>query len=65
MKDFKELLKNPQYLTIFITCLVIVIYFRILIYKEIKPKNWKEQRIECLKLGSDSARGKCLKIINE
>lgn len=65
MKNFKEVLKDPKYLIILITCVVIILYFAILIYKEIKPKNWKEQRIECLKLGSDSARAKCLRIINE
>lgn len=65
MQKIKEIFKNPLNVIIAIPCIIASMYFTVLLFKEIKPKNWKEQRIECLKLGSDSARVKCLRIINE
>jgi hypothetical protein len=50
-----------------ITCVLISVYFGIKIYKELTPKpipSYKDQQIHCLEMGSDSARNKCLNIIN-
>jgi len=63
MKGIKNFFSKSINLTIFITCIVIIAYFGTLIVKEISFKSYDQKRIECLKLGSDFARKKCLLII--
>lgn len=63
MSKIKDFIKSITMLKII--GIVAIIFLCVLIYKELKPQSWKEQQIECLKLGSDSARAKCLRIINE
>lgn len=63
MKSIKNFLKKPLNMIIFITCLVIIVYFGILIVKEIGFKSYDQKKIECLKMGSDFARSNCLHII--
>lgn len=46
-------------------CAVIIFYFGIKIYKEIAPKSFEEQQLNCLKMGSDYARAYCLRIIKK
>lgn len=48
---------------IFITCVVVIVYFVILIVKEIGFKSYDQKKIECLKMGSDFARRRCLLIV--
>lgn len=58
--------KYLNILNIFIVmaCMLVSVYFGIKIYKELSPRSYKEQQLDCLKMGSDSARTKCLNIIN-
>jgi len=60
----KNFLKQPINFIILTTCLVVIAYFSIKIYKEIGSKSLDERKIECLKLGSDLARKKCLSIVD-
>lgn len=46
-----------------ITCLVVILYFGIKIYKEVKPLSLKEEKMECLKLGSDARAVACLRML--
>ena len=55
--------KNPLNLIIALTCLIVAIYFGVLIYKQIKPKTYDEKRMECLKLGSNQRAAECLRLI--
>lgn len=48
-----------------LTCVLIVIYFGMKIYQEIRPKSIKEQQLKCLELGSDYARKTCLVLIKK
>ncbi len=59
----KNFIRQPLNLIIFITCLVVVTYFGIKIYKELKPKNMEERKIECLKLGSNTRAAACIKLL--
>ena len=56
--------KKPINIAILITCIVAIAFFAILIIKEIQPKSNSEKQMECLRLGSDFARKRCLLIIN-
>ncbi|MCL4354242.1 hypothetical protein M1349_02095 [Patescibacteria group bacterium] len=56
-------LKKPINIAILTICIVTVTYFGILIIKEVLPKSNSEKQIECLRLGSDFARRRCLLII--
>jgi len=63
MKSIKDFLSKPLNIILFITCAVIIVYFGILIAKEILPKSSNEKQMECLKFGSDFARRRCLLIV--
>lgn len=62
MKDY---LKYPIKMIILAVCLVLIAYFTIKIYWELSPKSYRDQQLNCLGLGSDYARRRCLKIIDE
>ncbi len=59
----KNFIRQPLNLIIFITCLVVVAYFGIRIYKELKPRTIEERKMECLKLGSDNRAAACIKLL--
>ncbi len=63
MGSIKDFFSKPLNVVIFITCVVIIVYFGILIAKEIGFKSYDQKKIECLKLGSDFARRRCLLIM--
>jgi len=65
MKIIKDFFSKPLNIIVFITCAVIIVYFGILIIKEVQPKSSSEKQMECLKLGSDFARRRCLLIIEK
>ena len=57
------IIKQPIGLLVFITCIVIISYFGIKIYKEIKPQTLEEKKMECLKLGSDARANACIRLL--
>jgi hypothetical protein len=59
------MLSKPVNILLSITCLIIVIYFSILIYKEIKPKTYKEQVMHCLELGSNARAQACINLLKK
>lgn len=63
IKHISPFLKKPLNLVVFITCIVVITFFATLIVKELQPKNSSEKQMECLRLGSDFARRRCLLII--
>lgn len=63
MSSIKNFLSKPLNMVIFTACVVIIVYFGILIAKEIGFKSYNQKKIECLKMGSDFARRRCLLII--
>ncbi len=56
-------LKKPLNIAILLVSIVVVVYFGTLIVKEVLPKSNSEKQMECLRLGSDFARRRCLLII--
>ncbi len=63
MRSIKDFFSKPINVVIFVTCAVVIVYFGILIVKEIGFKSYDQKKIECLKMGSDFARRRCLLII--
>lgn len=63
MSNLKNFFRKPINVIIFITCAVIIVYFCMLIIKEIGIKSYNEKQMECLRLGSDFARRRCLLIL--
>jgi|SRR3989344_411970 len=63
MSSIKDFFSKPINLVILITSAVVVVYFSMLIIKEIGFKSYDQKKIECLKMGSDFARRRCLLII--
>jgi hypothetical protein len=63
----KQFFKNPINTIITITCLIVVIYFGILIYKELKPKTYKEKVMQCLEVGagSNAVANRCIELISK
>ncbi len=56
---------NAQNIFVTITCILVSFYFGIKIYKELVPKSFQEQKMDCLKMGSDAARIACLNLIKK
>jgi hypothetical protein len=50
-------------IVVLITCLVAMAYFGLGIYNQTKPKTLNEQKMECLKLGSNARADACLKLL--
>ncbi len=44
--------------------IIIILYFCILIYKQIGPQTYREKYMSCLKLGSDMRARSCIGLIN-
>jgi hypothetical protein len=61
----KTFFKNPINIIITFTCLILVFYFGILIYKELKPKTYNEKFMGCLKLGSNARANACVDLITK
>ena len=61
---FKKFKSHYIHLLISLACLVVLLYFGILIYKEVKPKTYQEQYMRCLELGSNARAAACVKLIN-
>lgn len=61
MKSIKNFFSKPINVIISITCVVIIVYFGILIYKEVRPKTYQEQYLLCLELGSNLRSQQCLR----
>lgn len=59
----KNFIKQPTNLIFLVTCLVVIAYFGIKIYKEVTPKSLVERKMECLKLGSDNRAAACIKLL--
>lgn len=64
----KTFFSKPLYVVITLTCLVVMFYFGVKIFEEVAPKNPKsinEQKMDCLKLGSDYRTRQCLGLIGK
>lgn len=57
----KKIKSQYIHLIISLVCLVIVLYFGILIYKEFKPQSYDAKYMHCLELRNDLGLGLCLK----
>jgi hypothetical protein len=56
---------KPINIIIAITCIVILSYFGVLLYKELRPKTLTEQKMHCLELGSNERARSCLILLNK
>lgn len=65
LEAMKTLLSKPLLILIAITCLVIISYFSILTYKELRPKTYYEQKMHCLELGSNARAQACIRLLNQ
>ncbi len=55
-------MSKPLKIIIFLTCTIVMIYFGILIRKQLMP-SYKDQYMHCLELGSNYRTQKCLQLI--
>lgn len=68
MNSFLSVVKSKlglKEIFIVITCLFVIVYLGIKIYKEVLPESLREQQLKCLELGSDMARKYCLILIKK
>lgn len=61
----KSFLQKPQNLIILTLFIIVVTYYGILIYKEVKPKSLKEQKMQCLELGSNERARECYRLLEQ
>ncbi|MEK7655548.1 MAG: hypothetical protein AAB386_02630 [Patescibacteria group bacterium] len=45
--------------------LVVIVYFGILIYKQLKPQTLEQKILHCLELGSDQRASACIKLLQD
>lgn len=65
MSILKSLFVKPLNVIIAITCLVVILYFGIRIFNDLRPKTLEERKMECLKLGSNLRYSQCLRLIQK
>lgn len=65
MSILKSLFAKPLNVIIAVTCLVVILYFGIRIFNDVRPRTLEERKMECLKLGSDFRYRQCLNLIKK
>jgi hypothetical protein len=67
MKKIKEKLNNFfKSLTVFkVLAIFIIVYFGILIYKQIKPQSYQEKFMHCMDLGSNLRAEGCVNSLHK
>lgn len=61
----KTIFIKPLSILIALTCLVVITYFGIMIYKELTPPSYNDQKMQCLELGSNLRYRQCMQMINQ
>lgn len=65
MSILKSLFAKPLNVVIAITCLVVILYFGIRIFNDLRPRTLDERKMGCLKLGSNLRYSQCLRLIQK
>lgn len=63
MKQLYNILENYNLKFISILCILLSIYFLILIINKVKPLTYNEKLMHCLELGSDSRAIACVELV--